>query len=180
MHPWQGGSQPNIFGRNGVVRGSWEMRPLALPPSAAPPRPLLLLRPDRRRPRPPSALRRPDGFTGASGSSPYGPGAAGPYGPSGSAGTFGLALASRPYLFAENIHLNFADFTLAAWLKIPDFAACGNDGAAGGPRVCTVGGRFSPIGSPLSGAVNEWYAFGYLVTVSDSGSPDGRFYAQVL
>jgi len=77
------------------------------------------------------------------------------------------------------VHFNFADFTLSAWVKIPDFNACGSDGVAAGERVCAIGGRFSPIGSPLSGEVNDWYAFGYLLTVSNSGSPDGKFYAQV-
>ena len=123
-------------------------------------------------------LQRPDGFAGAPVASPYGPGAAGPHGPS-AGDTRGLALNGPPYLFAENMHFNFADFTLAAWVKIPDFGACGNDGVAAGVRVCTVGGRFSPIGSSLSGDVNDWYAFGYLLTVSNSGGPDGQFYAQV-
>ena len=111
-----------------------------------------------------------------------------PYGDPDAAVNYGIKLAgagtgSEKYLYSSNNDFGFPDFTLAAWINIPKFTDCGNGGSADptAPYHCTVAGRFTPKGSQYSATVaDEKYAFGYLLTVTNEGSPDGRYYVQVV
>ena len=91
-------------------------------------------------------LEAPDGSTVAQAASPYGPNPAG-------GANFGASLSGTPRLFAKDIHLGYADFTLSAWVKIPDFTQCG-----GAPNAthCAVAGKMMPQFDPNSQYPDEW------------------------
>ena len=112
-------------------------------------------------------LSKPSGFLGSMASSPY--------------MASSLMLSIKPNLYAESQHLNYPDFTLSAWVNLPNPSQCGNDNQGpAAPVHCTVAGRYTPKGSDRANTnADKAYNFGYLMTITNEGSPDGRFYAQV-
>ncbi len=87
-----------------------------------------------------------------------------PYGP-GTGTHSALQLRGAPYIQGQPYAFNFADFTLAAWVNIPDLGACQSH--------CSVAGRFKPKVGPLAKNADQWYDFGYWLSVTNVSTPTG-------